>query len=118
MAFFIDFRKAFDLIDPFFDLLFLKLFHYGFDNFSLKLMKNYFNMRSQSTRINKSISEPLPIRLGVPQGSILGPLLFLIFINHMPFNTDLSTILFADDTSLSASDQLLPAFFSKFSQTF
>ena len=70
LALFIDFKKAFDLIDP--TLLFLKLFHYGFNNEALDLMKNYFTNRNQSTLVNKSMSSKLNINSGVPQGSILG----------------------------------------------
>ena len=67
---FIDFKKAFDLVNP--KLLFLKLFHYGFDDNSLKLMNSYFSNRKQKTRINKSFSGYSSLKSGIPQGSIFG----------------------------------------------
>ena len=95
---FIDFRKAFDLVDS--NLLIKKLFHYGFDNNALQLIKNYFSDRKQVVKYNKTFSLGEEIRLGVPQGSILGPLFFLIFINDLPFLLNLLCKLFADDTTL------------------
>ena len=95
---FIDFRKAFDLVDA--NKLLLKLFHLGFDNNAIELIANYFKDRSQVVKLNNKLSSTLPIKLGVPQGSILGPLFFLLFINDLPFLIDLTCKLFADDTTL------------------
>ena len=99
LALFIDFKKAFDLLNR--KLLFLKLFHYGFDNSSLSLFTNYFDFRTQSTKINRSISSACKIDLGVPQGSVLGPIMFLLYINDLVFDNNLNPCLFADDTTIS-----------------
>ena len=116
IAIFIDFTKAFDLVKQ--KLLSRKLFHYGFSNNALKLMENYFDSRTQITKVNNTLSNAMPIELGVPQGSILGPLLFLIFINDMSLSTDFHSILFADDTTLYDSDSDLSVLYRKFNRKF
>jgi len=113
LCLFIDFRKAFDLVDS--KLLLNKLFHYGFDNNALELIKNYFDQRSQLVKFGDCKSSTLPIELGVPQGSVLGPLFFLLFINDLPlFLNDMSCKMFADDTSLYMSSSSLDKLLQKF----
>ena len=113
MLLFIDYRKAFDTVDS--NLLLLKLFHYGFDNPALKLIGDYFTNRSQSTKVNGKLSLQAEIPLGVPQGSCLGPLFFLIFINDLAFLLEgLNSKLFADDTTIYSSGPVLAEVISDF----
>jgi hypothetical protein len=112
LLFFIDFRKAFDLVDP--SLLVFKLKKLGFGEDALNLMKSYFCDRSQCVIFDRSFSEFLEICLGVPQGSILGPLLFLIFINDLALYLDWISKMFADDTTLMNSDSNLDTLLMRF----
>ena len=73
-----DLSKAFDCISH--ELLIAKLNAYGFDETSLEVMIPYLKNRTQTTKVGASFSELLNIIYGVPQGSILGPLLFIIYI--------------------------------------
>ena len=96
---FLDLSKAFDTIDH--SILLSKLAYYGFSQQAQALLKSYLTDRSQFVFMDGISSEVLPVRVGVPQGSILGPLLFIIYVNDAPNSSDkLKFILFADDTSL------------------
>ena len=80
-----------------------KLEYYGVKGVALNLFKSYLCNRKQFTGIDGSISLLDLVEWGVPQGSVLGPLLFLIFINDIPHASKLDTWLFADDTALVSS---------------
>ena len=83
-----------------YELLLSKLYHYGIRSIAYKLIQSYLNNCSQFVNINNKLSKKLIIKHGVPQGSNLGPLLFLIYINDLPNALSCHTTLFADDTCL------------------
>ena len=102
IAIFIDLKKAFDTCDP--NILLKKLEYYGFRGMSNKWFENYLKGRYQYTCVNGAQSKLKEISCGVPQGSILGPILFLLLINDLPNASKiLFTLLYADDTTLQNS---------------
>ena len=99
-----DLKKAFDTINH--DILLTKMNNYGVRGLPLEWLRSYVHNRSQYVSYNNSESSYLPIRCGVPQGSILGPLLFIIYINDLRNVSDvLKIFLFADDTSIFYSNK-------------
>ena len=96
---FIDLKKAFDTVDH--DILCKKLELYGVLQRELSWFRSYLSNRKQFCRVNGVDSDIREIEVGVPQGSCLGPLLFLIYINDLPQAVqDSSVTMYADDTSL------------------
>ena len=102
---FIDYKKAFDFIDH--GLLLEKLKAYGVCDNELELLRSYLSGRTQYVYINGCHSSPRTVSAGVPQGSILGPILFLLFINDLPSAAQCSTVdIYGDDTTLSLSSDV------------
>ena len=96
---YLDFKKAFDSV-PHTNLL-IKLWSFGITGSLWEWFKSYLTNRHQCVCINGFISKPLPVLSGVPQGSVLGPILFLIFVNDLPAAVLNSTLfLFADDAKV------------------
>ena len=108
-AVFIDLKKVFDTVSH--DGLLNKLFRYGIQDQPLSWFESYLTNRTQSVSIENHLSSAANISSGVPQGTVLRPLLFIIYINDLPLAVGLSSVmLYADDTVIfsaaSSIDQL------------
>ena len=116
---FLDFNKAFDTVD--YTILLKKLEYYGFRGVVLKWLSNYLQNRKQYVFYNNTKSDYKSISCGVPQGSILGPLLFLFYINDITnVSNKLFLLLFADDSNAFITgknvDQLIDTMNSELSK--
>ena len=104
IATYLDLTKAFDLVSH--ETLIRKLYVYNIHPDSCRIISSFLTERFQRVSLKGTTSSDLPVSRGVPQGSVLGPLLFLIFFNDFPIElNENNVILFADDTTISTTDK-------------
>ena len=115
-CFFLDLRKAFDTVDH--KILLQKLEHYGFRGQCYRYLSSYYQNRKQYVHINGHNSPTMTIKTGVPQGSIIGPLCFSLFINDLPLAVEENTVLFADDAAFIVTAENLEGLFNKLRNLF
>ena len=108
---FLDLKRAFDVC--YHQILIKKLAKIGLSGHTLNWFKSYLSNRTQRVLISGELSDPRPIDISVLQGSILGPILFLIMINDLPYSSDFITYLFADDTQGLLTGKDLPSLIDK-----
>ena len=109
---FLDFSKAFDTVDH--SILLKKLHHLGIRGNSYNWINDYLSRRKQFVMYNNYNSSMKKIQCGVPQGSILGPLLFLLYLNDISnVAPEICKILYADDTNLFFSDRNIDVLYDK-----
>ena len=97
---FIDLKKVFDTSDH--EIILKKITKYDVDYDALKWFKSYLTNRMQRRNVNNHLSSPSPLNCGVPQGSIIGPLIFLICVNDLPNCSNAgSPRMYADDTNVT-----------------
>ena len=101
MSILIDYSKAFDTIEH--ETLIKKLVSLNFSNSAIKIILSYLTNRQQFVQVNDEQSSCRPIYFGVPHGSILGPVLFNIYVATLPSCVQTNSIQYADDTSLYKS---------------
>ena len=113
IAVFLDLSKAFDTIDH--DILLYKLNYYGIRGTAVESFKSYLSGRTQQVQFNNCLSSTIkPITSSVPQGSILGPLLFILYVNDFRNCLDFSTnVSFADDTNIFITGKNIQSVYSK-----
>ena len=104
---FVDYKKAFETLDH--NILLTKLVKFDFDGDALRWMQSYFGNRRHVVRSEGFCSKEVSVKYGVPQGSVLGPLCFILYVNDListiAENTQAKIIMYADDTVLLVDDE-------------
>ena len=112
VAVFVDFKKAFDTIDH--EIMIRKMEAYGVRGLALKWFESFLANRKHVVKINDCCSQPKLLNSGLPQGALLSPVLFLLYVNDLPNISDSTCpFIFADDTTLCFSDHSLPNLLTK-----
>ena len=102
----LDIEKMFDRV--WLESLLYKLIQSEFPMYLIKLVSSYLNDRQFSVKLGKSISNSYPCRVGVPQGSLLSPLLFSIYMSDIPSSSCVKIAQYADDTAVYSSSRSIP----------